>query len=268
LTNRYGKAEAEAIVLRLLEDRWGICREKLFIEGDSRCCFVRSFRVAVEKIRQGCPVQHITGFQEFLGRRFAVSPSVLIPRQETEQLVQKVITEWQGGEDLSILDIGTGSGVIAVSLQLGLDCRVMGVDISRRALAVAKKNSAALGADVEFLECDFLNRERVIEGRKWDIVISNPPYIPVNEAESLPENVRGHDPKRALFVSNERPLIFYEKIAEYAFKTLNEGGALYFEINENFGPETVATVQKAGFENVHIEKDLAGKDRFVWSKKL
>lgn len=268
LATTYGKVEAEALVLRLLEDRYGISRERLFMEGGRKCSFLRGFMSCVEKIRKGCPIQHITGFQEFLGRRFSVSSSVLVPRQETEQLVQNVIKEWQNVKDLAILDIGTGSGAIAVTLAMELPrSKVTGIDISCRALAIARKNAEALGAEVEFLSMDFLKSREALDGRKWDIIISNPPYIPIGERDSLPSNVRGHDPQKALFVNDRRPLIFYEVISEYAFKSLKSRGMLFFEINEKYGKKTADAVQKAGFEDVKVEKDLMDKQRFVWSRK-
>lgn len=266
LENTYGRREAEAIVMRLLEDHYGISREQLYM--GSRCTFIRSFRSAIRKIAVGCPLQHITGFQEFFGRRFSVSGSVLIPRPETEELVDAVIKKWKG-KKVDVLDIGTGSGAIAVSLALGLcGSRVTGIDVSRRALKVARKNAEALGAGVEFLAMDFLKESQRLDGRTWDIVISNPPYIPKGERDALPSNVRGHDPGRALYVSDKRPLVFYERTSLYAFKTLNKNGMVYFEINEKFGRETAEIVRSAGFEDVQLRQDMMGKDRMVWGRKL
>ncbi len=281
LSKYYEVREAEALCLRLLEDKYGIKKEDLIIGSDKKMNPGRGFFLAIDKLCRYIPIQHITGFQEFMGYRFQVSKSTLIPRPETEELVSLIVdhnsnkSQNQGKGKISILDIGTGTGAIATSLALLLPnpCKgstVIGVDISKRALKIARENARRLNADVAFAYCDFLDRRKseiCIDTMQWDIIVSNPPYIPERDKAIIPSNVLRHDPDLALFVSDDNPLVFYTEISRYAYSHLRPGGRLYFEINENFGSETMKEVSNAGFSEIHLLKDMSGKDRIIWSQK-
>lgn len=221
------------------------------------------------------PIQHITGIAHFYGREFIVSPDVLIPRRETEELVERVksveltVKSW-GQKPVSILDVGTGSGCIAITLALELGhlpTQITGWDVSEAALAVARKNAANLGAQVAFRQGDIL-MANPDEFEGLDIIVSNPPYVTQSEKAELAPNVRDHEPGLALFVEDHDPLLFYRKIAQLGKSWLKPGGMLFFEINERFGQETIDLLESMGYGQVELRKDLGGKDRMVWGRNL
>ena len=216
----------------------------------------------VDRLNAGEPAQYIIGFAEFCGRRFKVDPSVLIPRPETEEMVQVALGHARAmGGPLRILDIATGSGCIPITLCLDLSPgQVVGTDISAQALIVAKENAVRLGAHVDFIRHDILSEE--FPKGHWDIVTSNPPYVTREEQASMKKNVLDHEPHLALFVPDNDPLRFYEAISQPAFANLNPGGALIMEINERYGREAAELLFKSGFDAV-ILKDINQKDRIV-----
>jgi len=213
------------------------------------------------------PIQYIQGEARFLGRTFTVAPGVLIPRPETEELVELVL----GGiaSDSRILDIGTGSGCIAVSLAKELpDARVTGWDVSADALSVARMNNQRLGTEVCFVQKDVLKYvpdESVIE--LYDAIVSNPPYIAESERNGMERNVLDWEPDLALFVPDADPLLFYRTIATMGIDLLRRGGKLYFEINRMFGETTVMMLSDLNYKNIYLRKDISGNDRFVIAER-
>lgn len=227
-------------------------------EEASEDAYVR-YMERINQRKAHIPLQHILGVQEFMGLEFEVNEHVLIPRQDTECLVERVM---EYASNKSVLDVCTGSGCIIISLAcLGNIANATAVDISRQALAVASKNGEKLGADVTFVESDLFSQ---IDG-KYDIIVSNPPYIPTQVIESLMEEVREHEPRLALD-GKEDGLYFYRRIVEEAPDFLNKDGMLFFEIGHDQGDAVKELMQHKGFTDVKVEKDLAALDRIVYGK--
>lgn len=207
------------------------------------------------------PIQYIQRKARFLGRDFHVEPGVLIPRPETEELVERMLKEVPA--KARIADIGTGSGCIAVTLALEVPgAQVQAWDISEAALQVAKQNAQALQANVDFIQRDVLVWEPE-EREALDIIVSNPPYVTEAERDEMEPNVLLYEPEGALFVPNNDPLRFYRRIGQLGRDLLVPGGKLYFEINRAYGEETCALLRRQGYTDVHTDKDLSGNDRFV-----
>lgn len=215
------------------------------------------------------PIQYIIGTTEFYGMEFQVNPATLIPRPETEELVDWIITDKaesfvksETQEKLKILDIGTGSGCIAISLAKNLsNAHVEAIDISQEALATAYQNAKMNEADVIFYNQDVLAVEEL--EHKYDIIVSNPPYVRMLEKKEMRDNVLSNEPDSALFVSDDDPLIFYRKIGELAFESLSVIGFLYFEINEYLGKEMIDLLKGIGFSDIELKRDMFGKDRMI-----
>ncbi|MCE7057489.1 peptide chain release factor N(5)-glutamine methyltransferase [Algoriphagus sp. AGSA1] len=256
----YEKQEAESLVSWLFEHHLGWRRSDMLNKAEE-ASFPSKIFDDFERLKTGEPIQYIIGKGPFYGRDFHVSPHTLIPRNETEELVHLIIKE-NPTSGLRILDIGTGTGCIPISLALELDHpEVFGVDISEEALEIAAKNAEELGAKVIFSSCDILTELPEVEA--LDILVSNPPYIPVQEKSQMHKNVLDFEPGLALFVSNEDPLIFYRTIAEKGKQLLKPDGKLYFEINEKYGNEVAELMTNLGYFEVQVLKDLNGKDRIV-----
>ena len=214
----------------------------------------------IARLRCHEPLQYIGGSARFHGHRFKVTPAVLIPRPETEQLVDLIIDE-NPGSDLRVLDMGTGSGCIAISLARALKfAQVDALDVLRDALAVARENAASLKVKVRFFESDMLAPQ---PSATYDIIVSNPPYICWSERELMEANVKDYEPGQALFVPDNDPLLFYKAIAPYAAQSLERGGRLYLEINQRFGAEVKRLLEDNGFDEVRILEDSYGKPRFA-----
>ena len=218
----------------------------------------------VERLMQHEPVQYVLNESWFFGFKFYVDKNVLIPRPETEELVEWIITDCKFPiNELKILDIGTGSGCIPISLKRKLrKAEIWGCDISEEALQVAKKNAGTLGTDVNFLQLDFLNKEQWSQLPSFDVIVSNPPYIPEKDAAAMHPNVLQYEPSTALFVPDNDPLVFYKAIAEFGKQHLNKGGAIFLEIHEDLGEATKELLQTNGY-TTEIKKDMQGKDRMV-----
>lgn len=211
------------------------------------------------------PLQYIEGRTLFLGREFWVAPGVLIPRPETEELVELMLKEIPA--DARILDVGTGSGCIAISLAKELpDALVTAWDVSPEALSVARANARKLQADVRFVECDVLACQ-VDEVGLYDVIVSNPPYVTEAEKADMEPNVLQWEPSLALFVPDDDPLRFYRRIAVLGRDMLADGGRLYFEINRAYGREMVEMLRTMGYVGVRVKKDLSQNDRFVIAEK-
>lgn len=220
----------------------------------------------IEKLKIYTPVQYVLGQCEFMGLQFEVDPSVLIPRPETEELVEWILASQNNTNSVSILDIGTGSGCIAVSLKHNLPkAFVTAYDLSYDALALARKNAAINEVTVDFRQQDILCPDD--EKGEWEIIVSNPPYIPDAEKIEIQPNVLNFEPHLALFVPDNDPLLFYRKIIEFAAKHLKTGGQLFFEIHRDRGQEVMQLLSEAGFAEIELRKDLSGNDRMLKAGK-
>lgn len=229
---------------------------------------VKKLRNVINRLKDQEPIQYIVGKTEFYGLPFIVNNHVLIPRPETEELVEWVISETselQSSKDskpISLLDIGTGSGCIPISIKKNRPLvEVSAIDVSKDALQLAAQNTKLNEVKINFIQKDILSVSDL--GQKFDIIVSNPPYVRELEKEQMKANVLDYEPELALFVTNEDPLLFYRKIAELARDHLSENGILFFEINEYLGKEMLEMLRLLGFQNVLLKKDLFGKDRMI-----
>ena len=254
--------ELQAVIRVICEDIFNYDQVDVALRQESELPDFVPQRVAdiIARLRRHEPLQYIVGHARFHGHQFKVTPAVLIPRPETEQLVDLIVDE-NPGSDLRVLDMGTGSGCIAISLARALKfAQVDAFDISRDALAVARDNAAALKVRVRLFESDMLSPQP--PGR-YDIIVSNPPYVCWSEREAMDRNVKDYEPGQALFVPDNDPLLFYKAIAPYAAQSLERGGRLYLEINQRFGSEVKRLLEAAGFNDVRIIDDSYGNPRFA-----
>lgn len=265
----YDEQESENITFMLMEDATGYSRSKLRSLDREEIPETFVFRVYkyLHGLMQHQPVQYALGYTWFYKQKFSVNPSVLIPRRETEELVYRIIKECRGRK-VSILDIGTGSGCIAVSLQLEIpDAEITAIDISSEALETAKKNASDLKADkICFDKMDILKESDWSKFGKYDVIVSNPPYIIEKEKAEMHNNVLLHEPHQALFVNNGDPLQFYKAIAKFAQTHLKKGGQLFFECNEIYAAQTEKLLNQDGFGHTEVLKDMQGKERIVSGK--
>mgnify|MGYP006167676821 CR=1 FL=1 len=240
----------------------GYDRSDCIIYADK--CITISKSVLLKKIiadlKTNTPIQHIVGSTEFYGLKFKVNKHVLIPRPETEELLQWIFEH----EFSSALDIGTGSGCISIVLKKKKEVEITAIDISESALCVAKENARINEVEINFLVKDILKMTSL---PKVDVIISNPPYVLEKEKELMLANVLDNEPHLALFVPDNNPLIFYNKIADLSFLSLSKNGLLFFEINEHFGKETVAMLTAIGFVDIELKKDINDKDRMIKARK-
>ncbi len=227
---------------------------------------VLPIKKAIKALLSAEPIQYVLGETEFCSYRFFVTKDVLIPRPETEELVDWVYRQYKNTvTPFKILDIGTGSGAIAVSLKKLLpQAEVTAIDVSAEALAIARRNAKTNGATIHFVQQDILMTDRLPE--KYDVIISNPPYVRFAEQAEMHPNVLNYEPHLALFVPDENPLLFYDKIAELAYRFLTLQGSLFFEINQYLGKETQDLVRQKGFNEVILQQDLLGNDRMLFAK--
>jgi release factor glutamine methyltransferase len=272
LETLYDAQETGSITLMVLEELTGMSRARIkaFPEDDVPADAIEKLIAILEELKTGKPVQYILGTTEFYGLNFLVNPAVLIPRPETEELVEWVLqsgkSKVKSQKSLSILDIGTGSGCIAITLKKNLPgAKVTAIDISTDALQTAKQNAVINEVEVEFIEQDILQSEKlkVKSKKKFNIIVSNPPYVTLEDKLQMHQNVTGFEPHTALFVPEHDPLIFYKTIACFAAEQLEDNGLLFFEINENYGKETVELLMRNGFTNIELRKDMSGRDRMI-----
>ena len=264
LSNIYDTGEAKAIVRWVLDVRFGLSTADIYCGKVTQLS--PNDQAELEKIMQRLekaePVQYVLGMADFCGRQFHVATGVLIPRPETAELCQLIVQD--GGGD--ILDIGTGSGCIAITLALDIaDSKVTAWDISDDVLAIAKGNADKLDANVVFEHRDALAIEPDVE--RWNVIVSNPPYICRKEADEMEENVLRYEPDTALFVPDDDPLLFYRHIMHYAQSSLRQGGRLYFEINPIYADSIVYKLTELGFVEVSKIDDQYGKTRFIKAYK-
>lgn len=258
--------EVQAMIRVICEDVFNYDPVDVALRQESELPEFAPQRIAeiIARLRRHEPLQYIVGHALFHGHRFKVTPAVLIPRPETEQLVDMIIDENQGS-DLRVLDMGTGSGCIAVSLARALKfAQVDALDVSRDALQVARENAAALKVKVRFFESDMLSPQ---PAARYDIIVSNPPYICWSERDAMERNVKDYEPGQALFVPDNDPLLFYKAIAPYAADSLERGGRLYLEINQRFGSEVKHLLEENGLDEVRVIEDSYGKVRFATAVK-
>ena len=276
IATSYDDSEARAIARILIEELFGLSYADIVCGATEQLSADDTLRLdtAVRRIEQGEPLQHVLGYADFCGNRFSVNSSVLIPRPETEWLVDEGAKLMDGciasdetqhkapHSPKRILDIGTGSGCIAISLKLRLgDAYVEAWDISEEALRTAQDNADALKAEVVFRKRDALRADNI--AAPWDLIVSNPPYICDSERSAMDDNVLLHEPHTALFVPDDDPLRFYRAIARYALLTLNIGGSLLFECNTRYAEATGAMLSDMGFEEVTVSDDCFSLPRFV-----
>lgn len=266
----YGKEEVDSFFYMLMDEYLGMQRLSLSLQPQFAITKEEEQPLfeALSKLKLDVPIQHILGKTEFMDLEFKVTKDTLIPRPETEELVRKILEDVasQSG-DINIIDIGTGSGCIAISLAKYLpDATLFALDISEAALSVAKENALLNKVNVTFLQKDILNRQQLIadiEDLKFDIIVSNPPYVRHLEKQEMKNNVLNHDPELALYVEDDKPLVFYQAIAEFASFNLKNKGCLYFEINQYLGKEMIDLMKDYGFKNVELIKDFYGNDRII-----
>lgn len=281
LESIHGIDEAESFFHLILEDKFQMKRLDLALDPNFEFS-AEAMKIWEElsiQLKKEIPIQYLLGNTEFFGLPFLVNENVLIPRPETEELVDWIIEEEkrferlkdeeiEGQKTIKILDIGTGSGCIAISLAKNIpNATVFAIDVSEKALEVAKMNAEINEVSVNFLEKNILETDDLLE--QFDIIVSNPPYVRNLEKQEIKKNVLEHEPHLALFVEDFDALVFYRKIAALATKNLNRGGQLFFEINQYLGKEMVALLHENDFESVSLRKDIYGNDRMtraVWNK--
>lgn len=267
----YDEGEAESFFYLILEEKKQLKRIDVALQPDLVLSNdeIVVWNSILEQLKLEIPIQYLLGKTSFYGLNFEVNENVLIPRPETEELVDWILENQKRKEEigkLKILDIGTGSGCIAVSLAKNLpNAEVFAIDVSERALATAKKNAKQNAVAVTFIEQNIL--ETLDLNLEFDIIVSNPPYVRNLEKVEIKKNVLDNEPHLALFVEDHDALIFYRKIAELAQKSLSDCGQLYFEINQYLGKEMVGLLESIGFKNVELRKDIYGNDRMMRADK-
>lgn len=268
LDSIYGSSETGMFVRMLFEAWMGWSQPDLMVRGDETInqSDLLQFHWALEDLKRQRPIQHIIGWTEFCGCRIAVDETTLIPRPETEEIVEKTIALYGGREPQRVLDICTGSGCIAIALAKAWpNAEVMAVDFSAGALEKARQNAEKNGVRVTFLQSDILKEELVLP-HPFELIISNPPYVCESERRLMQRNVLDYEPGTALFVPDDDPLLFYRRIAALCQDHLSEKGQLVLEINENYGRETMGEIEKEHFCG-RVEKDFHGKERMIIAEK-
>lgn len=266
----YGKEEVDSFFYLLIDSFYETTRIQLATNPELAIADPDALNNALELLKQEKPIQYILGETEFFGLPFKVNKNVLIPRPETEELVAWVLKYSKNKEQLTILDIGTGSGCIAVSLAKNLPkAKVYALDISTEAIKIAKYNAEQNNTSVEFIHANILkwNQTELLPAQlKFDVIVSNPPYIREKEKQLMKPNVLNNEPHLALFVQNENPLLFYEAITEFASKYLAQNGMLFFEINEYLGNDMIKLLKNNNFETIELKQDIFRKDRMIKGK--
>jgi release factor glutamine methyltransferase len=264
LSNVYDALELNSIVNILIEEvtGWDALHQNIYKNDALEQSHTDQLTQYVEKLLTGKPLQYIIGKAWFMGKAFMVNEAVLIPRPETEELVEWVVEYAQIiNKPLSILDIGTGSGCIPISLKQAIpNASITAIDISKEALAVAQQNAAAHNTNIEWIELDILQTKHLKD--QYDIIVSNPPYIPLREKPNMQSQVIDHEPAIALFVPDQYPLIFYSKIAHIGKSALKPNGQLFFEIHYDQGEAIMALLNEMGY-HAELRQDIYGKDRMV-----
>ena len=266
----YGKGETDAMLTMLIKRYFNLSRSQLAMNRDQRLSESEILRLhfAVKELKNHRPIQYILKHVDFLNTRIVVDESVLIPRPETEELVEHIIEKEKANQGLRILDIGTGSGCIAIALAKNLkDSIVMGADTSAAALKTASKNIFVNEVMVHFEEFNILDPDNGKDPGEFDVIVSNPPYVTEEDKNLMKENVLKWEPHEALFVHGNDPLLFYKAILYFAGEHLVADGRIYLEINERYGEQVRALLKKNGYGGVVLHQDIFGKERFVGGVK-
>ncbi len=270
LSEFYPENEITAFISIIFSELFGLTTIQLILKENDSLTETEydTLKNTINRLKNQEPLQYIIGQTEFFSLKFNVSPAVLIPRSETEELVDLIIQENRNKAKLSILDIGTGSACIAVALAKNLsNATVFALDISLKALKLAQKNASYNDVNIAFIQEDILNFDsnKRFANQTFNIIVSNPPYVRVSEKQQMSKNVLAFEPETALFVDDNNPLVFYKAITCFAKQHLSVNGKLYFEINEQFGNDVKALLLSSGFSDVEIIKDINGRDRIASS---
>ncbi|MCD4663694.1 MAG: peptide chain release factor N(5)-glutamine methyltransferase [Bacteroidales bacterium] len=266
LINYYDEREVDTMLFMIIEEYAKLAKTKVLIDPEKTVSESELLKIhfAVKDLKNYKPIQYILGKTEFYGLPIIVNPNVLIPRPETEDLAELIIKENKNHENISILDIGTGSGCIAIVLKKYLtNAEVFAIEVSGNVLEVAKINSEINKTDIIFRQYDILQNDRISGFPDFDIIVSNPPYVRKSEKKQMRENVLDYEPDQALFVDDEEPLLFYKAITNFAKIHLKPNGKIYCEINQYLGKETSVLFYNEGFKHVNIFKDINGNDRVL-----
>lgn len=266
LSSIYGEGEAESFFFLILEEKHQLKRIDMALQIDLEFSEleIQTWNAILTQLKLEIPIQYILGTTSFYGFTFEVNKNVLIPRPETEELVEWIVNDYLPSNNIKfkILDIGTGSGCIAISLAKNIsNAHIFALDVSEKALATAKKNAVLNGVNVTFLRKNIL--ETTDLEQQFDVIVSNPPYVRNLEKEEIKKNVLNNEPHLALFVADDDALVFYRKIAQLALKNLSKSGLLYFEINQYLGKETVELLENLGYKDIELKKDIYGNDRMI-----
>lgn len=265
LSELYDSNEAKSIAYLVLETRYGLTRTQVLMDMPVTHP-VTDLESILERLKNQEPVQYVLGEGDFYGRTFKVAPGVLIPRPETEELVHWTLQELKSVQTPKLLDIGTGSGCIALTMAAERpDAQVTAFDISEEALTIARENAQRLKVNVAFQQGNAL-QAGALPDSLFNVILSNPPYVKASESQEMSTHVLEHEPHLALFVEDDDPLIFYRAIAQYAFSHLKSRGFCAVEINQALGAETVEEFKKAGFATVELRQDLSGRDRMIMAR--
>lgn len=263
LSPLYDSREATAIAREVVCRVCGYTFSQLVINYDSEC-IIENLQTIIDQLSASRPVQYVTGIAEFCDLEFKVCEGVLIPRPETAELVAQIVADTHPGA--KILDVGTGSGAIAVALAKSIEgAEITAVDISDIALEIASENGVRNGVNIRFCKADALGDMTSLG--EFDVIVSNPPYIPQSDIVRMERNVVDYEPHTALFVADDDALCFYRSIAQNGVKMLRMGGALYFEIYEQFGKQIRQMLEQMGYNDIVVAKDIFGKERMVWSRR-
>jgi len=261
----YGEEERLSLFYLLSEKLLGLAKVDIAMRLHDELTDkqLQMFHDIERRIEAHEPIQYIFEDTEFYGNTFKVTPSVLIPRPETEELVDWILVDFGKSKNkLQVIDIGTGSGCIAITLAKHLaHASVAALDVSQEALAIADENAKNNNVTIKTIQSDILRQSRLNE--KYDIIVSNPPYVRNLEKTEMKPNVLNNEPHQALFVSDTDPLVFYRKIGQLAWEDLRSDGALYLEINQYLGKETIDLMRSIGYGNVMLRKDMSGNDRMI-----
>ena len=261
----YQAEEAQSLMFYLLDEVFEMPKTKLLI-GDSFAIDNNKLMLLIEELKSHKPIQYIIGKTYFNGHEYSVNESVLIPRPETEELVNWIVNDWSLQPDLKVLDLCTGSGCIAIELNLALtNSKVEAIDFSPAAIATAHRNASILQANVDFQIQNIFHYQAP---QIFNIIVSNPPYVLESEKQVMRKNVLNYEPHSALFVEDDDALKFYQRITEIASQSLIDNGAIYLEINETLANETAELFTAKGFSKIEIRKDMNGKDRMLKAEKI
>jgi len=265
LSNKYDKNEINSFIRIIFKNLLNYSSTDIHINQNTKISSnsISEINLIIEQLKQNKPIQYIFGETDFYDLEFYVNEHVLIPRPETEELVDWIIKETVD-KYVTILDIGTGSGCIAITLSKNLDNPIIeAIDISKKALIVAKNNAKKYSQKINYKRLDILNLRHQKKLGKYDLIVSNPPYVTVSDKKEIHKNVIDYEPHDALFISDNNPLVFFEVISKFAKGHLNKNGKLFFEINELYGTEALNKIWSFGFSEIILKKDLNGKERMI-----